>query len=382
MPHVRITPDDMEARLVLEAGERLNEYQALIYIARQGVRHGLLHEAIADLPDREGPAEVVVAKAVQPERGIDAYVETPFGNTAFPIKASYDAKGRAIFPELPLPGMVQAGDVIAVKVPAMPGRPGRTVSGKPIGSPPAPTLDVQLRAGLGTELAYDGIRVVATVDGNPAVVDGLVTVRPERKVPGHVGPEQGDLRYGGNVFIAGDVRGPIEVLAAGDVTVLGDVENAKLAAGGRVVVHGAICRNATVVASTDVFARAIENANVRCGGTLAVREDLIVATVEGSQTVIVGASIEGGTITASERVEARDVGGASATPTRIHLVPAPPAPNRPAPATPLPPHIRVRGTLHPGVEVRIARAMAKYLSAQPAGILREAAGSVAHAPAD
>lgn len=288
MPHVLIRPDEMEARLVLEAGEWLSEYQALIWVARRGVRHGLLHEAIAGFPDLTGPAEVLVAQAVQPSRGVDAHVDTPLGNTAFPLEPSYDAKGRAHFPEWPIPAMARAGDVVAVKLPPVPGRPGRTVVGTPIGPPPEPPRDVALRAGLGTELVYDGLRVVATVDGNPACVDGVVTVRPELKIPGDIEDGHGDVRFGGNVFIAGSVSAAIEILAAGDVTVLGDVAGAQVAAGGRVVVHGTVSGHATIVASADVVARRMEHVTVRCAGTLVVREELVLTTVEGARRQIVG----------------------------------------------------------------------------------------------
>ena len=375
MPHVLITPDDMEARLVLDAGERLDEYQALVHVARRGVRHGLLHEAIAAFPELEGPAEVVVARAVPPTPGTDACVETPLGNTAFALEPAYDAHGRAIFPELLVPTVALVGDVVAVKVPPVPGRHGRTVTGTPIGPEPAPIQDVELRAGLGTELAYDGLRVVATVDGNPCCVEGVVTVRPELKLGGDVDERHGDVRFGGNVTIAGDVAGEVEVLAAGDVTVLGDVMGARLASGGRVVVHGAVGKHATIIASADVVARAMANVTVRCGGTLAVREDLIVATVEGARHVIVGAAVEGGTVSASERLDARTVGGEGGTPTRLHVMPA--AGRAPGAEAP---HIRVRGVIHAGVEVRIARAVTRFTADQPAGVLREAAGEVALVP--
>lgn len=289
MPHVQIRPDEMEARLALAPGERLNEYQALIWIARRGVRHGLLHEAIAGFPEREGPAEVLVAVAVAPSAGTDARVETPLGNTAFPLEPTYDDQGRATFPEWPLPAVARAGDVVAVKVPPVPGRPGRTVVGAPIGPAPPPVQDVALRAGLGAELVYDGLRVVATIDGNPSCVDGLVTVRPELKIPGDVDAAHGAVRFGGNVFIAGGVAGEVEILAAGDVTVLGDVSGGKIAAGGRVVVHGHVDGHATIIASADVVARGLADATVRLAGTLAVREDLVRTHVEGARRTIVGA---------------------------------------------------------------------------------------------
>lgn len=296
MPHVLVRPDESEARLVLEPGERLNEYQALIWIARRGVRHGLLHEAIAGFPEREGPAEVLVAARIEPSAGTDARVDTPLGNTAFPLEPTYDEQGRATFPEWPLPAVARAGDVVAVKVPPVPGRPGRTVVGTPIGPVPPPVQDVALRAGLGTELVYDGLRVVASIDGNPCCVDGMVTVRPELKLPGDVTAGHEAVRFGGNVFIAGGVAGDAEILAAGDVTVLGDVSGGKIAAGGRVVVHGHVDGHATIIASADVVARSIADATVRCAGTLAVREDVVRTHVEGARKTIIGARAAAGSM--------------------------------------------------------------------------------------
>jgi uncharacterized protein (DUF342 family) len=308
MPEVRIDADDLTAHLILKAGERLDDYEALIHVARTGVRHGLLHEALATIADQEGPATLLVACAVEPVMGRDARIETPFGNGAFPYRPRPDANGQAHFPDLPLPCMVRVGDVVAVKIPLVTPIAGRTVTGAPYGPAPAPVQDVVLRAGLGTELALDGLRVLASCDGNPSVTDGVVTVRPERHIAGELGSGETDIRYGGNLFVAGDVRGDLDLLAAGDVTVLGDVEGARVTAGGRVVVHGAITRQATVVAGTDVIARAVENATVRCVGQLIVREDLVVATVEGAALVVVGGAIAGGTISSNSRVEAHVLG--------------------------------------------------------------------------
>ncbi len=365
MPEVRLSEDERQAAIVLAEGERMGASQALIFLARRGVRYGHLPRALAALPDLVGPAELVVAEAEGELPAHDARIDMLAGNMAFAYEAEPDALDEPAFPPPPLPRVVEPGDVVAIKVRAVPGRAGRTVTGKPLapatevartrardaaddlvgeawelatvsGNPrleigavlarPEPR-DAELRAGMGCEPAGDGLRMLATLAGNPSLEDGVVVVRPEHRVEGDLTFAVGDVAFDGNVLVMGDVEPGRTIEATGDVTVLGVVVGATITAGKRIVVHGGVRNNAALQAGTDVIAQFVEGSRVRSGRWVFVREELTHGHVEEAWRLACGGGVVGGQVHVFERVEARELGTRLATPTRVEVVPPPPPPD-------------------------------------------------------
>lgn len=333
MPEVRLSDDEREAAIVLAEGERLGASHALIFLSRKGVRYGHLPRALATLPDLVGPTELVVAEAEGGTPPQDARIELPAGNMAFAYAPEPNAQGGSAFPPPPVPQAVAPGDVVAYKVRAVPGRAGRTVTGKPLGPEPAAPRDAELEAGAGCERreAPEGLQVVATAAGNPRLEDGVVVVRPEHRIDGDLDFALGDVTFDGNVLVTGDVEPGRTILATGDVTVLGVVVGAAITAGGRVVVHGGVRNEAVLRAGTDLIAQFVEGSRVQAGRTVFVREDLTHARVEEAWNLACGGSVVGGQVRVFERVEAQNLGTRLATPTRVEVVPPPP-PADPRPA--------------------------------------------------
>lgn len=331
MPSIQVSEDEREATLVLAPGEHIGSPQALIALSRKGVRYGHLPQALATLPDLEGPLSLVVAAAEPPVPPRDACLEFPAGNMAFAYAVAPGPDGEPTLALPPVPVCVAPGDRVAVKVPAAPGRPGRTVTGKPLGAEPPPPRDLELVAGPGCELAPGGGALVATMAGNPSYEAGVVLVRPERRIDGDLTFALGDLCFDGNVLVTGDVEPGRRIEATGDVTVLGVVVGATIVAGRRVVVHRGVRHDARVEAGTDVFAQFIEGSTVRAGERVWVREDLTQAHVEMARQLYVGGCVVGGQVLVLERLEAGALGSAMAAPTRVAVVPPPPPPDpRPA----------------------------------------------------
>ncbi len=331
MPTIQVSDDEREATLVLAPGERLGSSQALIALSRQRVRYGHLPKALATLPDLVGPLALVVAAAEPPEPPQDARLELPAGNMAFGYAAAPGPDGALAYPHPPVPARVAPGDVVAVKVPARPGHPGRTVTGKPLGVAPPSPRDFQLLAGPGCEVSPCGDAVLATAAGNVVCEAGVVFVRPELRIEGDLTFAEGDLSFDGNVLVTGSVEPGRRIEASGDVTVLGVVVGATIVAGRRVVVHGGVRHDARLMAGTDVLAQFIEGSAVHAGDRVWVREDLTQAHVDAARQLSVGGCVVGGSVQVQERLEADALGSAMAAPTRVAVVPPPPPPDpRPA----------------------------------------------------
>ena len=331
MAEVLISEDERQAALALAPGERLASAQALIVLARRGVRYGHLPQALAALPDLEGPLELVVAAAEPAVPPQDARIAMPLGDMARDVDVLPAPGGELAFAVPPVPIAVQAGEVVAEKVAAMPGRPGRSVTGKALGEAPPAPREAALRVGPGASRTPCGQRAIALIAGNASLEAGVVVVRPELRVGGDLDFAAGDVVFDGNVLVMGDVEPGRAIEATGDVTVLGVVVGARIVAGGRLVVHGGVRHEASLQAGSDVLAQFIETSTVRAGRRVLVREDLTQARVEAAWAVYVGGCRVGGQVQAYEHVEAREIGSQAAALTRVSVVPPPPPPDpRPA----------------------------------------------------
>jgi uncharacterized protein (DUF342 family) len=276
----------------------LADVRRMLY--KENVSYGLIDEArIAAWLDRPAAGPLAVARGVGASPGRDARIElrfTPAGD------------GEA--------EPVRAGDVLAVKVPVLPGVPGRTVHGAVL--PVRPARDVPLRPGRNVAVAPDGRSLVATTEGRPvALPDGTVSVFPVRAVPGHVGPATGDVVFPGSVRVAGGVLpgfrvecgslsceeiGDAQVEAEGDVRVRGGLIGARIRAGG--TLHARTIRRCRIEVYGDVIVECeVADSEIRCSGRL---------------TVLTGRIVDS-RVVARRGIEAQAVGSERSAPCRLQI---------------------------------------------------------------
>ncbi len=277
-----------------------------------GVVHGLLPEGLAAAatpPYR--PA--VVARGEPPRAGQDARVEYAVPMTPL-TRPAEDEQGRVDFKQLLVISQVRPGDLLALKVPAEPGLPGRDVYGR---EAPAPApRDVPLVAGFNTRLDAEG-RLVATAVGQPMARRDGIAVLPVFRVDGDVGSDTGNVRFEGTVVVGGSVRAGYAVKAGGDLVVRGNIEAARCIAGGSVRVTGGIL--GVVDAEGSVMARLIENATVSAGADV-VAGAILHSQVRAAGRVVALAGrgrIVGGLVRAGTTVDARRLGSVAGTRTVV-----------------------------------------------------------------
>ncbi len=107
----------------------------------------------------------------------------------------------------------------------------------------------------------------------------------EHRIPGSLNQKKGDIEYNGHIRIDGDVRGYINIKAAGDINIGGDCENTNLTAGGSINVGGNITGSTRnlITATDDISLGGIRDVGIRCNGNLST-----VIRVENSNINICG----------------------------------------------------------------------------------------------
>ncbi|MBD3165431.1 DUF342 domain-containing protein [bacterium] len=313
---VSLSMDATEATITVKGpeGKAVPMELMLDALKKESVTVGIMSDALMKLGAPDGPRdeEIVVAKGKPAEHGEDAVIRYLFDIDPRP-RASVDKKGRANFKETGILQVVEKGELLAVKRPPTPGKPGITVSGKRIS--PKPGKDVFLKQGEGTVYAdRERNKLIAAVNGCASLTPSQdVKVSNLYVVKSDVDYDTGNIRFDGHVRIEGDVRSGFEVEATGDIEVKGVVEDAKILAGGNLMIRGGAVGTGKgdIRAVGDLHVRFVENQKLVADGDIHVAEEIIHGDITSGRGIRVRhgkGAIIGGVVRARERVEARVFG--------------------------------------------------------------------------
>ncbi|MFH0775075.1 MAG: flagellar assembly protein A, partial [bacterium] len=156
------------------------------YLTEQGIKAGIKKQNLIEaLSSGKFKEAIVVAEAVPPTAGTDATIE-------YKVKISekrepvIDENGRCDFKNILSLPAVKKGDVLAIKIDAIPGKPGQEITGELI---PAPLMkDVVLPSGKNTKVSEDGKSLIANIDGRVTLLNEKLHIEPVYEVIGNVGP--------------------------------------------------------------------------------------------------------------------------------------------------------------------------------------------------
>lgn len=291
-------------------------------LVRAGVKYGLQEECLDELmTERVYCTPIILAKATPPIEGKDAKITYHF-NTDLSAKPKMLEDGSVDFHSLNTICPVRAGDLLAELVPAVQGRPGIDVCGKPIR--PAKVNNLILRHANRIHLSEDGLKMYSDANGHVSLVDDKVFVSDTYEVPADVDSSTGDITCEGNVMVKGNVRTGFKIEAKGDVIVNGVVEGAEIRAGGQIVLMRGIqgMSRGKLIANGNIISKFIESAEVISKYGYVQSEAILHSQVSAKTDVIVGGKkgfISGGSTRCSQKIEAKTVGSNMGTTTLLEV---------------------------------------------------------------
>lgn len=291
-------------------------------LVRGGVKYGLVEERLAQLEaEREFCTPIILAKATMPIEGKDAKITYHF-NTDPTLKPKMLEDGSVDFHTLDTICHVKAGDLLAELEPAVQGRPGIDVTGKPIR--PTKVNNLILRHANRIHLSEDGLKMYSDVSGHVSLVDDKVFVSDTYEVAADVDSSTGDIVCEGNVEVKGNVRTGFKINAKGDVVVHGVVEGAEINAGGQIVLMRGIqgMSRGKLIAQGNIISKFIESAEVVSRYGYVHSEAIMHSQVSAKTDVIVGGKkgfITGGSTRCSQTIEAKTVGSNMGTNTLLEV---------------------------------------------------------------
>jgi len=321
---ISISPDEMEATAIMSApiysGRTLDPEEVIYALESAGVKYGILYDKIKEMCEEEiVNVPVVVAKGSRPVDGKDAKIVYKFNVGLEKLRPEEEEDGKVDFRKLNLVQNVVASQIIAEKIPATEGTPGRTVTNKII--PAKDGKDVPLRGGKNTRLSEDGLKLYATREGHVFISGGEIVVKEVFEVRGDVDYNIGNIDFVGTVIIHGNIKPGFKIKASGDVRIAGVIQNAEVIAEGKVFCRGGI-KGGTIKCGQSLYTKYVDNAVVKAGIDLVVSEEIINSNVEaGGKIVCVSGKggIVGGEITAGKFLIAKRIGSESYTKTVIEV---------------------------------------------------------------
>lgn len=273
-----------------------------------GVNHAILEAAFQKFQKKNGMIYAVkFAECTLPKGGesprlkvrVNAFQKAPLFSVDKPFGV-----------ELPTEvSTVASGQVVADFVPGTAGTPGMSVRGETI--PAVGSGQAKASFGDGLKLSPDGRQLVASMNGVLVASGEHLDVVPFYVVNGDLAAEQ-SISFNGNVFVTGNVAGPIEIRCE-DLYVAGSLEAATVDATGDLFIQGGIVgkRTGRVTTTGSIHTRFVSDATIEAMGDIVARDSITYsdATSNGRITVVSpGGTIFGGTVAALKEISATKIG--------------------------------------------------------------------------
>jgi uncharacterized protein (DUF342 family) len=207
--------------------------------------------------------------------------------------------------------VVKAGDILAEKTQAVPGRPGTTVCGKELAPPRM--RKPKLKGGKGTRRSEDGNQILAKVEGTPKLSsNGKVFVFSVLHIDSDIGIETGHMEYDGYIESTGGVQSGYTVRSKGLRTA--DIQDATIETEEDLVCDGGIY-GSTIKVGGNMKASHIHNCTVDVLGELVVEKEIYDSTIEtNSRCLIVEGKIIDTKVDAKKGIYAKDIGSQGSNP--------------------------------------------------------------------
>ncbi|MDR0472553.1 MAG: FapA family protein [Treponema sp.] len=313
---VEVSEDEMQAYITVSQPELggcdipLEGYYS--FLKNNRVVHGINEEQLSEFADRPKFKErILMAEGTKPEDGRDSYISYNFDVDQEKRGFKEGSNGRVDFKDLNKIRNVVENQPLAKRIPPEKGTPGRTVTGKSI--PAKSGKEFPLPLGTNVHEGDDGATIISDISGQVNLLNGKINVEPIYNVDGDVNLKTGNIDFLGTVVVNGNVEDGFVVRSAGNIEVHGTIGKSELIADGDIIVQQGIMGKGggIVKAGRSIWARFIENSHIESGSMVIVTDGIINSQVDAYKYIICQgkrAHIVGGTLRASEEINAKTIG--------------------------------------------------------------------------
>ncbi|MEP0813604.1 MAG: DUF342 domain-containing protein [bacterium] len=317
---LQISQDWMEAKfkcLSEPAGFTKEDLRA--YLSERMVTQGVLENGLEEALKLAPGNTAIVAKGTPVQATVQPRIDYFFPLTE-DVEVAEKSDGSVDFREIGRFNNFEAGAILAIKTPGREGVQGMDIRGKCI--EPEKLKDIKIPVGKMVELSEDGTQALAKSGGHACRVDGKITILSRIQIPGDIDYSTGNIRFLGDVDVAGNILAGFQLEVGGTLTVRENIENATIRVGKDLIVNGTVFGKSgtVIVVNGNASFREVDSA------ALDVMGDLVVKNAIRHSTIRCGGNIEitskngvivGGEVSALRTIKAANLGSNMGTLTRI-----------------------------------------------------------------
>ena len=263
------------------------------------------------------PRRIQLAKGIAPVSGVDGKLDMLIDEG---VHLTVDQQGRVDWHDHGRIDNVAKGLPLARILPPTGGTPGIDVRGKCLEPKAGRVLDPVRVIGEGAGLDPQQPNLIQTTSAGHFHRDRQKRLCVETRliVDGDVDNKHGNIDTELSVLVKGDVKAGFAIKSAGDIEIMGVIEDARISALGNLIVRGGILQGTNrVKAQGDISARYVSNREIKCNNLRvngSLRWARVLATGEVmAKEILAGDVIAAGSITVDQ------LGNEDAIPTRVQV---------------------------------------------------------------
>ncbi|WP_164668971.1 DUF342 domain-containing protein [Virgibacillus doumboii] len=259
---------------------------------------------------------LTIAEGQPAENGVDGYIHYEISFEDNEIRKTPEWNFRDV---MRIPSVTKGQLLAALKLPTE-GKDGINVFGKTVQARPGKPC--KIKAGKNVVFHEEELSFYAEAEGQFSATDRMIQVFDVFEVNEDLSMKNGNLDFVGSIMINGDVPTGYTVKAKGDIRIFGMVEAATIAADGSVYISEGMSglQKGLIKAGENVHIGYINQGTVYAGNDINVENSVLHSEITARHQVFCQrGNIIGGSVSAGERIEAKDTGNRLNTKTEIIL---------------------------------------------------------------
>ena len=292
-----LIPIEMDEDTTLDGFFETLKSQGIIF----GIDKATLDSIFASSERSRDP--VIIARGVPAAPGMDARIIQCYRNPDPDLQSLDDFRSMV--------KLAKKDEVLAVKLKATQGVPGRTVYGDTILSSAGQDLEFSAGKNILQRYYEDKIEFSAFKEGIVRMGPGSIQIESLHLIDHDINLSSGNLNLDSSVFINGDITPSYKVSAAGSVSIAGSLVKAEVTARNDVNIFKRVSGGSRVISGGRIFVSAAVHSLLHASGDVVIENDVVHTEIVSGGRVIIGdghGSISAGEIRAVESIIVGDVG--------------------------------------------------------------------------
>lgn len=263
------------------------------------------------------PPSTILARGVEPVSGADGWFDLTVKISGEETEFKEDEKGNIDLRNLHAYSEIEPEQKLGMVHPPQEGTPGIDVLGLPI--PAERGRPFELIAGEGVVLKYDDRVAFAEKAGRALLEKQVISVVDQLVVPSDVDLNIGNIDFHGFVEVKGEVPDDFHIKASKGIKISGAVGACHLESAGSVEISSMAGKEiGRIVCHGDLHANYLNQVTVVCFGDVYVTNEIRNSVIKSTGKVSVErGSIIGGSCTAMDGIETKDLGTSSGQKSRV-----------------------------------------------------------------